>query len=722
VKDTTVVRPNEIAKEITYNIMPKKQLAVSSGNGTISRREKGKKNKRFRNERKKDDDPKEIRSSNSRQSADSKQVKTAMWWFLVGGVVVFVAVLCQHYNKDQRPPSPNTDDRKTSLSELFRIGCKSTRLVHCERGVFEIQDETRSIRARPKPDRQEFLLRAGQKLLEIPRSVQITTIDALRDPRVNRLLRKNPRHRSTGRPLRPKAFLAVYMAFELSRMKGTDIVSSNESDVLSSVKRFQRAYLQYLPTHQDFVQHHPISRHINTHSDSPLPTSLTDHLVDQYFRSILSEYHAFCRFSSDFKTHVPLEDWITVRLIVNTRSFKSAPLAENDISDRELESYRPFLQHDGTGKDGEHSDNIDLLRSSFYDSCRSSWMRSCMVPLFDSFNHHTTPNMGWKFMEHQSPVSESKSFIMFAAKEIASGSNLYVSYGSMRPVPMIFAQYGFVNPDHSGKRAALLAPYHRLLDEAFEIEESSHRDTALRKYLSFRDGYKSCRATTPEDAERLAFERAKFEALEAISNILDSWVAILPPKAESGGDGDETQEEEEDQLSKVLSMCRLLATTHRDYGGRSTELLSTVARAKNPEHYQFRSSSDEATSEGLEYRAWHVLERLAGLMRSRALRSLVSFAAAPHADADLDAPNGNSNNHWATEAEVRRKLYSNELDPTTPEGATAFVLLGELETLTILSDRAKQKKETFLSNKQWRSKNGQTVNEEDYIVRLHPCE
>lgn len=710
--------------------MSKKHYAVSNGNGkaNISRPKKGKKQRRYENEVKKDDDEKTILEFYSRQSADANQTKRSIWLFFVGGLVVFVAVLCLHYDEGiaayQHPSSFNRNtSRKTSLSELYHIACKKPRLVYCEKGAFEIHDETRSIRAR-----QEVFLKAGQKLLEIPRNVQRTTIDALRDPRVNRLLLQNPRHPSTGKPLRPQTFLAVYMTFELSLSRLRK--SSNDFDMLSPEEELQHAYLDYLPTGQDFLLFHPISRKTrdyndaNKHTDTLPPMSLTDHLVGKYFRSFLSEYHAFCRISSDFENHVPLEDWITSRLIVNTRSFKSVPLTPNDISNEELESYRPFLHN--TEDDKQTQTDGDSSRASFYDECRHSSMRSCMVPLLDALDHHAKPNVGWRFMDSQSPVSEALSFLAFASEDVTPGSNMFVSYGSF-PDPFMFAQYGFVDPSGLGQRAALLAPYHRLLEETFETEESAHRDNDLQKYLAFRDGYEHCHYATNENVQRLEleFEKAKFEALKAMSNVMKSWVATLPPpQGERESDGAQLE------LVEVLSMCRLLAATHRDYAGRATEMLRTVAGAEHPEYFQFRVSSEKATSEGLEYRTWHVLERLSREMRSSVLRSLVQVAASAETHDDFDFDDiGSDTDRTIIERELRRALNSGAMDPSSSmEGGTVVVLLGELETLKILCDRAEHKKRVLLSNlnRKLRNTNAsahnkEVVNEEDYIVRRNPC-
>ena len=69
-----------------------------------------------------------------------------------------------------------------------------------------------------------------------------------------------------------------------------------------------------------------------------------------------------------------------------------------------------------------------------------------------------------------------------------------------------------------------------------------------------------------------------------------------------------------DVTDHVMTTCRILAMTHRDYGGMATKLLARFAPPGI-----LRSSGDEA----LEYRTYHVLERLASTTLAE-LRALLS--------------------------------------------------------------------------------------------------
>merc|ERR1712048_969953 len=73
-------------------------------------------------------------------------------------------------------------------------------------------------------------------------------------------------------------------------------------------------------------------------------------------------------------------------------------------------------------------------------------------------------------------------------------------------------------------------------------------------------------------------------------------------------------------MGNVLSTCRVLASTPRDYDGRSKSMLQYIVADGEYEN-SFPPSNDEH-SNGLEYRSWHILERLANETKSNMLRHL----------------------------------------------------------------------------------------------------
>jgi len=670
-------------------------------------------------------------SANShRQSLKSK---ISIWCFLAGGFVALSAVLYQRnsaetkylfdhpFHQRQRnttaPKIVSQKKAKTSLSELVRIACQKTRLVHCERGVLEVDEATRILRTK------KALLK-GHKILEIPRSVQTTTLDALRDPRVSALLEQSPKHPLSGALLRPKSYLRAYIAFELKRFPTADTKKQTPQE------RLHHAWLDYLPTNTD-LESHPVARlakehdynkqeHKNKNSNLRQlpPDSLMEYWVSNTLRSFLSEYHAFCKVSPDFCLHVSPQDWITACLLVHTRSFRSGPLNEADVGNDELDSYRYRLScHDESGfsfdDDSTASDkassNIHKDNFLFYDSCRKLSMRSCMVPLLDALDHQTTPNVGWSYMDDSSTVSQAKSFINYAQQDIAKKSQLVHSYGTISN-SFLYARYGFVTSQGSGQKVALLAPYHRIIDQEIEVILSKDRTMELLPYLGFRDGYNDCHAPfDPKEAEiQQDFQNAKLEALKAMSNSLTFWTVTLPSPTQ------ESDPLAANHYETALSMCRLLATTHRDYAGRATDFLRKVATSDQPENYRFSVSTDSNTSEGLEYRTWNVLEKLAHQMAKKVIFSLAKISTD---SSGLEEISNNIRDHRLLIDEIKDAI--NELvEP--PHHNQAWVLLGELETLTMLQERA-QETQTILLNRKLNHNRNTAIHDEDYVVRQTQC-
>ncbi|OEU10406.1 hypothetical protein FRACYDRAFT_247483 [Fragilariopsis cylindrus CCMP1102] len=653
-----------------------------------------------------------------------------------------------------------TNSRRTSLSELFRIGCNNnkgtTKLgIYCDTQFFEIHDNDRSIRTKSQRRSQRSqgssqqsnleMIKAGMRLLEIPSTVQITTIDALRDIRVLNLIKQNPRHNNTTmlskQALPPKAYLAVYIAFELDRVNDNRNDNSNIklSKLVSPEKeRLHRAYLKHLPTYQDFVSFHPILA-LSKSTTTTNTVSLTEHLVKKWFQHFLSEYTALYEASSSssdtstsgtttssaslFANHIAWEDYITARLIVNTRGFASSgPIPDHVISDEELELYRPYINDIPYGRSPISSSTTSYNgRTLFYENLRnSSMLKSCMVPLLDSFDHHSNPNVGWQSLErHQQSTAAgdgSASFVAYASKDIIhtqpGGTKLYDSYGSTLSDSWIYAQYGFVNKERStGRRVAtLLAPYHQLHEVDFFITEDDYADRStsqlLHKYLAFEDGYESCTNSSENDDGhqqqqqyhlRIKFQQMKFNALKTISNSMKSWFASVPTTTTTATNMEDaiTPEYLDDGIADVLSLCRMLATTHRDYNGHAIHNLMQVITTdndggNNPIHLLFPVSTDEHTTKALEYRTWHILERLA----------------------------------MAVEVDLRRKLLLQQQQQQHPRNGNGnefdFVLLGESEAISILCKHAERWKQSLLLEKTKRNTIS-NVNEEDYIIRDKPC-
>ena len=97
--------------------------------------------------------------------------------------------------------------------------------------------------------------------------------------------------------------------------------------------------------------------------------------------------------------------------------------------------------------------------------------------------------------------------------------------------PRIFGRYGFVNMEGSGRRAALVTPFHRIQDG-----EDNHVDESmLVSYLSYDDGYEECipppTSTNfdPQNNILHRFKQIKLDLLKLLANRSSKWVVSLPP-------------------------------------------------------------------------------------------------------------------------------------------------------------------------------------------------
>jgi hypothetical protein len=116
-------------------------------------------------------------------------------------------------------------------------------------------------------------LRRGDKLVEIPRRMQIWDLDALQDPFVRSLL--SARHERTANKLPSGAFLAVFLAMQK--------VSATVTDPLL------KSYLELLPSETD-VMSHPVFWESNDFNDMLGGHSCTINIARMYQDMVQSEY------------------------------------------------------------------------------------------------------------------------------------------------------------------------------------------------------------------------------------------------------------------------------------------------------------------------------------------------------------------------------------------------------------------------------------------------
>lgn len=201
-------------------------------------------------------------------------------------------------------------------------------------------------------------------------------------------------------------------------------------------ERFLKAYLDYLPTYDDYAQFHPLLRlsMANDYSTTTTTTTttaeqqpqfFTDHLIHQLQMQLEHEYNVLCSATQsdsgqvihiskhlhDTVPYIDYQDYVTARLHVHTRSFTAGALGQHDISHDELAVFGKHLTID---QPHLTSSSLSPLSSKDDDASSSIPLRealaSAMVPLLDSFNHHAQPNIGWKY-------------VVVAAKEITSNDD-----------------------------------------------------------------------------------------------------------------------------------------------------------------------------------------------------------------------------------------------------------------------------------------------------------
>jgi SET domain len=290
---------------------------------------------------------------------------------LIGVAVVLVSIL---YRKNAQQ---SAIDR--SLQSFLQLSCENGM---CMKDLVGAVDRTLFAGRR---------LEQGWKLFEIPRSMQIWTLDALRDPFIKNNL-FGARHLATHQPLASKAFLAAYVAVLLK--------SEPDEKQPDAARKLRELYLELLPTYEDFKTHHPVTADLRELNSKLGANTYAYFMVSRRKAEIESEYKAFCYVSHAFKNKVTFEDYVAARLIVQTREFHTGALDGSDASMQELELYSKHL-------------SIDLNPGS-----------SALVPIVDAMNaHHEKHNVHYKY------VPESKKFYLYASKDIQAGAELLESYG-----------------------------------------------------------------------------------------------------------------------------------------------------------------------------------------------------------------------------------------------------------------------------------------------------
>lgn len=212
-----------------------------------------------------------------------------------------------------------------------------------------------------------------------------------------------------------------------------------------------------------------------------------------------------------------------------------------------------------------------------------------------------------------------QAFLINARKEIASGWELFDSYGKFTD-SHLFAKFGFVNGDGSGWTQASIALFHRILDTGMDQEFSylPSNDRAveaakkaqrkqLSRYLQYDDGYADCIGGPAAHPERYALKQLKLEHLVRIANNRNSWIVHAAPRAPQSQPAESTDviiskvipevdpRNAKINFSQLIETCRIISMVNSDYGGKGIELLkSNIGNA---------SFVLERDNDSLEYRA-----------------------------------------------------------------------------------------------------------------------
>jgi hypothetical protein len=320
-----------------------------------------------------------------------------------------------------------------------------------------------------------------------------------------------------------------------------------------------------------------------------------------------------------------------------------------------------------------------------------------LVPILDSFNHHRKSNVLW------GQNNGTQAFYLIAGDEIPAGAEVMDSYGSQAD-SILFSTYGFNNGDGSGVTLAKLAPYHHMYDEDLFTDETGllaskklreKQRKRLLKYFEYDDGYSRCLQGPADDPERIELTSLKLDWLEKMANNPQLWSVSLEARNPNGTlqdttGGTKTMVPPEfdietiqflKSLGGVLSLCRVISITHRDYEGNATAILRDGVNLKAP--ILMKPGND-----GLELRSRMCIARLANTALEQFDNNVIQ-------QTDLVA-------------QLNKEAYF------SPEWNAAHVRLGEMQSLQAIGKLAfwhVQKQVDKIENPP----------SDDFIIRFEEC-
>lgn len=469
----------------------------------------------------------------------------------------------------------------------------------------------------------------GERILEIPRSMQIWDLDALR----NDFMRETfwgATHTQTGNPVDTAAYLAVYLALLRTQQislpdnllkenvdsdnnknnnkdSGEEDLQKKDEAVVQEVS--QPRLLQYLqecmPTVEDLGSFHPLFWNDTTLKNLLPPLSATYAVVRAYREMIRSEYQALkniakhrtdITISDEWEDNSDIflseEDYRTARILVLSRSFGAGPLPVHKASSPPSNS----------AKDSSVSeDEVEFYKSDI------GVFAYAMVPILDFYDHHARPNVDYSYNSERGVFA-----IRAIGSGIATGHEVVDSYGKFSD-SHLFAKFGFVNGDGSGYSQASLATNHPVFDLGLKKQFSNlpmqrnqqqqplpdsikkaldRQRLNMKHYVRFDDGYEECilRNTNNHPKEAYELKRLKLQHLAKIANHVKRWHLVLPPRdpgslparasniAITSTPPKMTKETARSIFQRkdyqlIAATCRLISLTHEDYDGNAVALL-----------------------------------------------------------------------------------------------------------------------------------------------------
>jgi hypothetical protein len=256
----------------------------------------------------------------------------------------------------------------------------------------------------------------GQHVLEVPRSMQIWDLDALRNDWIRQHL-FGAKHWPTGNPLDSAAYLAAYLALlskgivQLSRNHNAE-KADDETATSSESHRLLQYLNECMPSTEELAEFHPMFWNETELKNFMRPHSATYAVAKAYRDMVKSEYQAFLSFTrestnEDLREMITEEEYQTYRVLVLTRSFGTGPLpigssssSDASLSQEEIQYYR-------------ENGGVDLSRGSY-----------AMVPILDFYDHHAIPNVQYAYS------NDKQSFVIQAINQgISAGYEVVDNYG-----------------------------------------------------------------------------------------------------------------------------------------------------------------------------------------------------------------------------------------------------------------------------------------------------